>query len=249
MKKNTGNKIRLGVFITVGLVIFIMAIYYIGQKQWLFTSTITVTAYFDDVTGLEVGNKVRFTGINVGTVADISIVSDTSAKVELIIDRRAIKFIKKDAIAMIGSEGLMGSKVVNIGPGSGNQTIADKDVLRTLSPPSIDAIMAKLEITVENAAFITDDLATITFNIKNGRGVIGKLLMDSSYATDIGQTLTNMKNSTQGINELVPAVKNNFLLRGYYRKQRKAEAEREKEATKLKEEQLKESKDVKTKKK
>ena len=247
MKKNTGNKIRLGVFITVGLLIFIMTIYYIGQKQWLFTSTISVTAYFEDVTGLEVGNKVRFTGINVGSVDDISIVSDTSARVEMILDKKAIKYIKKDAIAIIGSEGLMGSKVVNIGPGTGTQTIADKDVLKTVAPPSIDAIMAKLEVTSENAAFITDDLAAITLNIRTGKGVIGKLLMDSVYADEIGQTLTNVKNSTQGIKELVPAVKNNFLLRGYYRKQKKAAAEREKEAIKAKEELKKDSKDSKTK--
>lgn len=242
MKKNTANKVRLGAFISIGLVIFILAIYYIGQKQWLFTPTIHVQAYFSDVTGLQVGNKVRFTGINVGSVDDISIVSDTSARVAMTIDKKAVKFIKKDAIAIIGSEGLMGNKVVNIGPGVSNQQISDGGIIKSITPPNLDDIMAQIQVTAENASYITDDLATITYTIRSGRGVVGKLLMDSTYAAEIGQTLSNVKSSTQGLKELVPAVKHNFLLRGYYRKQEKAEAERKEKA---KEDQKKKEADQK----
>lgn len=244
MEQKTKNRIRVGAFISGGVLIFILLIYYIGQKQWLFTPTISVTGYFKDVTGLEIGNKVRFAGFSVGSVDDIAIVSDTSAKVDMIIDKKAVRFIKKDAIAVIGSEGLMGSKVINIGPGKSKETIHDNGIVKTVSPPNIDDILAQIQVTSQNASYITDDLAAITYSIRNGRGVVGKLLMDSAYAENVGQTITNMKNSTKGINEIVPAVKHNFLLRGYYKKQQK-EADKKQEELKKQEEEKKKDADKK----
>jgi phospholipid/cholesterol/gamma-HCH transport system substrate-binding protein len=245
MENKTKNKIKLGAFVFAGIVIFTLLIYYIGQKQWLFTPTIRVSAYFNDVTGLQIGNKVRFTGYNVGSVDDIAIVSDTAARVEMIITKKATKFIKKDAIAIIGSEGLMGSKVINIGPGTKeNRNIRDYDILKTQAPPSIDDILAQVEVTSQNASSITEDLADITSRIRNGQGVIGKLLVDSAYAEEIGKTISNVEKSTKGIKEIVPAVKHNFLLRGYYKKQQK-EAEKKEEDRRKQEEDTQKDKENK----
>jgi len=117
MKTGTGNKIKLGIFVTSGVLIFIVAIYFLGQRQQLFNSTFRISSLFKDANGLAVGNNVRFDGINVGTVDKIQITSDTSVKVEMVIDESIRKFLKKGVKAIVGSEGLMGSKVVNISPG------------------------------------------------------------------------------------------------------------------------------------
>jgi phospholipid/cholesterol/gamma-HCH transport system substrate-binding protein len=121
MKKNTSFKIRLGIFISLGMAVFIVGIYFIGERQQMFRNTFRISGVFKDVSGLQPGNNVRLSGINVGTVEDISIVSDTSIRVEIIVDENTRKFIKKDAVAGIGSEGLMGNKVIVLNPGTGGK--------------------------------------------------------------------------------------------------------------------------------
>jgi len=194
MKKDTSNKMRLGIFISVGIVIFTAAIYFIGERQQLFRSTFRLSGVFKDVAGLQIGNNVRLSGINVGTVDNITIISDTTVKVEILIDEKARKFIKKDAIASIGSEGLMGNKALVISPGTGGKKrIEDYDVMKTSPPLSMDDILLTVKTSMENTASITNDLALITKNIQEGKGTIGRLIMDKSWREDFEITFTNLK--------------------------------------------------------
>ena len=118
MEKTTSQKIRLGLFVILGLVIFILAVYYIGNKRQMFGKTEHLTAIFTNVSGLKLGNNVRYSGINVGTIDNITITSDTTVQVEFIVQKEVQKFVRKDSRAGIGSEGLMGDKVLIITPGS-----------------------------------------------------------------------------------------------------------------------------------
>lgn len=194
MKKNTTYKIRLGMFISLGIVVLMIGIYFIGEQQQLFISTFRVSGVFNDVSGLQAGNNVRFSGINVGTVENISIVSDTSVRVEIIIDEHTRKFIKKDAFASIGSEGLMGNKVLIINPGVGNKIeIENNDIIKTLEPINMDNVFASLKSTLDNASVITDDLSKITNNIQSGQGAIGRLLMDEGLTQDFDSAFVSLK--------------------------------------------------------
>ena len=151
MKKNTTNKMKLGIFISLGIAVFILAIYFIGEKQQLFRSTFRLSGVFKDVAGLQAGNNVRLSGINVGTIDDVSIISDTSVRVVILVDESTRKFIKKDAVASIGSEGLMGNKVLIINPGTGDKKIIeDNDTIATTQPTEIDEIMKSLKSTIDN---------------------------------------------------------------------------------------------------
>jgi phospholipid/cholesterol/gamma-HCH transport system substrate-binding protein len=230
MKKESGNTIRLGIFVTIGIMLFIIAIYFIGQKQHLFTSTFRISGIFHNVSGLQVGNNVRFAGINVGTIEHIEIINDTSIKVDMIIDEDTRQFIKKDAVAMIGSDGLMGSKILNIGPGtSNNGPIQHNDFIRTIQPINIDDVFNKLKVTTDNAAVITTDLSIITGRISSGKGTIGKLFMDTVLAENIDRTMTNIEAGSKGFKENMDATKNSFLLRGYFKKQKQKEEEKKAE--------------------
>lgn len=199
MKKNINHKIRLGIFITLGIAVFIIAIYFIGEKQQMFRSTFRLSGVFKDVGGLQIGNNVRLSGINVGTVENVSLISDTSVIVEILIDESTRKFIKKDAIASIGSEGLMGNKVLVITPGIGSQqTIENNDVIATTQPIEIDDIIKSLKTTIDNTSSITGDLAKISTNIESGRGTIGRLMMDPIWRQNIQSTIVNLKEGSDG---------------------------------------------------
>src|SRR4030066_2580550 len=167
MKKNAINKMKLGIFISLGITVFILAIYFIGEKQQLFRSTFRLSGVFRDVGGLQAGNNVRLSGINVGTIDNVSIISDTSVRVVILVDESTRKFIRKDAVASIGSEGLMGNKVLIINPGTGGKKINEKkENIPTAQPHSKKEILKSLKTTIDNTAYITGDLATISTNIQ-----------------------------------------------------------------------------------
>ncbi|MBC7383768.1 MAG: MCE family protein [Bacteroidia bacterium] len=230
MKNGAGNNIRLGLFVTISIALFIIAIYFIGKKQQLFSDTFHVWGVFKDVNGLQVGNNVRFAGINIGTVDNIEITNDTSVKVEIVIDNDVQKFIKKDAVAVIGSDGLMGNKILSIAPGGSKEQIKNEDFIKTMQPVSMDEIFGKLKATVDNAASITDDLSAIMGNIRRGRGTIGKLFMDTIFAGNLDRTLNNVQQGTKGFKQNMDAAQNSFLLRGFFKKKDK---EKQKEQDKI----------------
>lgn len=115
MEKTTSQKIRLGFFVVTGLFIFILAIYFIGDKQKMFGQTNHLKAVFNNVNGLQLGNNVRYSGVNAGTVRNINMINDTIIEVVMLIDKDIFYHIKKDAVAVIGSDGLVGSMIINIG--------------------------------------------------------------------------------------------------------------------------------------
>jgi len=236
MKKSTDNKIRLGVFVTVGLLLLIAGIYVIGARRQMFNSTIHISGVFKDVGGLQVGNNVRFSGITIGTVENIEIITDTSVKVDLMIDSDVKKFIKRNATAGISSDGLMGNKLITISPGTeGEAEIEDHAYIATSMPIDMDAIMVNLKSTTDNAAMITYDLAAIMSNIRYGKGTIGKLFNDTTFAETLDETMVNLKEGAGGFKENMDAAGDSFLLRG-------AKKKKEKEAEKKKEEREEEKK-------
>jgi phospholipid/cholesterol/gamma-HCH transport system substrate-binding protein len=205
VKKDIASKIRLGIFISIGIALFTAGIYFIGVTQQMFTGTFRISGVFRDVSGLQAGNIVRFSGINVGTIEHITIISDTSVRVDMRIDEKVREFIKKDAQAIIGSEGLIGNKILSITPGtSGMRKIENNDFIATIVPTNIDDILSQLKATTDNSAHITGDLSQIIGSIRSGKGTIGKLLMDSSY---LKIPIDNATQITTDLAEIVGTVR------------------------------------------
>jgi phospholipid/cholesterol/gamma-HCH transport system substrate-binding protein len=216
MKKDTSFKIKLGIFISLGIALFIVGIYFIGEKQQLFRSTFHLSGVFRDVAGLQAGNNVRLSGINVGTVENINIVSDTSVRVEIIIDESTRRFIKKDAVASIGSEGLMGNKIIIINPGTGGKMeIGNNDTVQTIQPINMDDILISLKASIDNTTIITSNLSKITGNVQSGKGTLGRLLTDKSLGQTFDSTFVNLKESSAGFRMLVDKAKKSWLLWGF----------------------------------
>jgi phospholipid/cholesterol/gamma-HCH transport system substrate-binding protein len=222
MKKTTGSKVRLGIFVSAGMILFTIAIYFVGNRQQLFSSTFHISGIFADVSGLQVGNNVRFSGINVGIVEDIKQITDSTVQVDMQIENGTKPFIKTDAKAIIGSDGLMGSKLVIIVAGkTGQKEITNDFFIATERPVNMDDILSNLKITTNNAAMITTELSVIVTNIREGNGTIGKLLMDSVLADNIEQALVNIKQGAGGFKQNMDAAGHNILLRGYLKKKNK----------------------------
>lgn len=222
MKIEKTNKISLGVFVTFAALFLIIAIYFIGKKSQLFNKTFRITGIFHDISGLQVGNNVRFSGINIGVIEDIEIISDTCVSVAMMLDENVRKFIKTDSKAIIGSDGLMGNKIISIMPGTSNKkTMQDMDIINTAAPVSIDDILINLKKTTGNASLIAEDLAVIVNNIRQGRGTIGKLFMDTVFAKNIDQAIINIKQGAGGFKQNMDPAGHSILLRHFTRKKDK----------------------------
>jgi phospholipid/cholesterol/gamma-HCH transport system substrate-binding protein len=233
MKKESGFKWKVGLFVIIGFVVFLSALFFIGKQKNLFGSVFHIESVFNNVSGLKIGSNVRFGGITIGTVDDIQLLTDTSVKVVMVIQSNVKKFIKKDANASIGSDGLMGDKVVVISPGTFTQPqISEGGAIGSHSPVEMDAILASLKISADHAAVITDELAKLAYRINHGNGTISKLIGDSTIANNLTKTMKNLKKSTEGLDENMEAAKHNFLLRGYFKKKKKAEDKKKQELEK-----------------
>jgi phospholipid/cholesterol/gamma-HCH transport system substrate-binding protein len=198
MEKSTNQKIKLGIFVIIGSLFFIIAIYFIGNKKDMFNETIQISAVFKNVNGLQHGNNVRFSGINVGTVKKIVIVNDSLIRVDMLIEEDISSHIKKDAMASIGSDGLVGNMIVNIIPGKkSNEMVKDGDVILSENKTSTDEILKTINSTSENAKLITDNLVKITNQINSRKGTIGMLINDTVMSDDLKQTIYNLKVTTQ----------------------------------------------------
>jgi phospholipid/cholesterol/gamma-HCH transport system substrate-binding protein len=199
MKNRIAQNLKLGIFVITGVVIFVLAVYFIGTKQNLFGNNTEISSVFKNVGGLQNGNNVRYAGVNVGTVKDITIINDTSIVVDMLISEKAVNLIKRDSKATINSDGLVGSMVVNLIPGEKNDAKGVKagDTIESISKIATADMLTTLNTTNENAALLTADLLKITNAINDGKGTLGTLLKDEDMATDIKQSIANLKLTTQ----------------------------------------------------
>jgi len=219
-------KFRLGLFVAGGLTLFVLAIFIIGKQKNLFDPVFPLTSTFHNISGLQIGNKIRFSGINVGTVDNITIVNDSTVKVYMLIKKDVWKFIKSDCSVSIGSEGIIGDKILIISQGISEKAPLAKEgqLLKSTEPVETDAIMKSLRVTAGNAEIITNQLAQIMVKINKGDGTLGRLIQDKSIAENLSTTMANLKKSSKGLDENMTAVKHNFLLKGYFNRKAKKEA-------------------------
>jgi phospholipid/cholesterol/gamma-HCH transport system substrate-binding protein len=218
-------KIRLGLFIAGGLAVFVIAIFIIGKQENLFDPVFKLTTTFYNVSGLEVGSNIRFSGINVGTIDNINIINDSTVSVDMLIKKSVQQFIKNDCKAGIGSAGIIGDRILIISQGSYDAPLVkDGENIESKEPVETEAIMESMQITADNAAIISFQLAEIMININSGKGTLGRLIQDSTIAGNIDRTILNLRNSSKGLNENMNAAKENFLFKGYFnRRARTAE--------------------------
>lgn len=209
MNKNLIRKLVIAFFIIIGLLLFLVAIFVIGSKQNMFTSTMKINSIFETVSGLLEGSNVRFNGISVGTVDKINIVSGNKVMVEMTIVSSVRKFIKRDSQVKIISEGLIGNKIVDITPGGQDVPSVDEGGwLVSIKPVEAEDIMKSLKETGDNASIVTKDLANIISKVANGEGTLGQLIYNNSLYNGVDSTMRGFAISTGLVNNVLRNIAN-----------------------------------------
>lgn len=207
------NNIKLGVFVLAGLMALILAFYMIGKNHNMFGSNFVVKARFSNLNGLVEGNNVLFSGIQAGTVKSVSLINDTTIEVTLLIDNKIRSYIHKNATASIGTEGLMGNKIVNIIPSPGTSAVVEEgDLLVSQKIINTDEMLQTLSKTNKNIAGISEELKVTVLRIN--KSALLDLLNDSNIGKSlkssllhINQTTANASKMSNGLNMLVAQIK------------------------------------------
>lgn len=203
MSRTNQQHFKLGIFVIAVLATFTLAIYSIGNQQNLFGASLRISSLFNNVNGLQKGNNVRYAGINVGSVEEIVILNDSTLRVDMVLDKKVQPFIKEDAIASIGSDGLVGNMIINISPGNGNRpAVVDDAILQSYTRIDPKDLLNTLGNTNENIALLSLNLLQIAENINRGGGTFATLLTDSSLATNLQQSVFTLRRSLQYFNSM-----------------------------------------------
>ena len=211
---------RLGVFIVTVLLVFSAGVFWIGQKQFLFRSTYRLSAEFQNVAGLNGGAEVRVGGIHEGTVRQIQLPTKPNDKVRVQMDleRPTRNVIKKDSVATIRSEGLVGDKFVEISFGSEQSPkVNNGDTIRGEPPLQISDLLSKTDQVLDSTKGAVDNLNgtasnlnSITTKINQGQGSLGALINNK-------KVFQSVQAGTSAFEENMEALKHNFFLRGFFK--------------------------------
>jgi len=206
---------RLGIFIFLGTVLLVISIFMLGSKENLFTRTIEVKTYFNQIEGLKPGAPVRLSGYDIGNVSSISLVDEKSGNVEvkMNIDNRLKHFIRLDSKAAVETEGLVGKKIISISPGSPNLAVIDAGgIIQSKDPINIAAIIEESEAVISYLRDLTKDLSEIVSKVNQGEGTIGKIVNDDRLYTSAVNITNNANKSltilTERLSEITDIIVN-----------------------------------------
>jgi phospholipid/cholesterol/gamma-HCH transport system substrate-binding protein len=208
----TTSTVKIGIFIFLGVIVLVIGIFMIGDKRALFSSTMEVKAYFNDIQGLRSGATVRLSGIDVGTVKNVSIVDDTTGRVEVLMNIRydVARFIRTDTRATIETEGLVGNKVIVLRIGTAAaDPVYDGGVILSQEPVGFAEVIEETQGIMQYTKELTKDLSEIVARVNRGEGSIGKLLVDEQLYEDAthltkraGESLESITDEVQELTDL-----------------------------------------------
>lgn len=188
--------VQLGIFITAGLLLLVLALFLIGKNQHLIGSHYQLKARFDNVSGLRNGNNVRYAGIDIGTVSKMDIINDTMLEITLLVKKDMQQVIRSNALVSLGNDGLMGNKVVNIVPQPGHAPYAaDGALLASRKTMDIDDLLQSLGGVGQDVQQLSGQLKSTIARINQSQG-LWKLLSDTSMARQLQRTAGNLEQTS-----------------------------------------------------
>ncbi len=199
--------IVVGIFVLVGLIFLLAGIMMIGNIHQTFSTKMQITTVFDDVNGLQKGSNIWFSGVKIGTVRRVDFYGSNRVKVVMNINEDAQQYIRKDAKVKVSTDGFIGNKILVIYGGSANAgAIVQDDTLGVEKTTSTEDMLNTLQENNLNLVAITKDFKTISKDLVDGRGSIGKLLKDETVYTNINSASASLKSASDRAQQLMSSL-------------------------------------------
>jgi phospholipid/cholesterol/gamma-HCH transport system substrate-binding protein len=208
MNKSPNKRaVIVGLFVFIGLLLLVACVLIIGNLHETFKKKIEVVTLFDDVSGLQVGNNIWFSGVKIGTVSSLKFYADRKVKVLMKVEDKAVPYIHEDAFVKLSTDGLIGNKILVIyGGTSRSPQINEGDTLRVEKTFSSEDMINTLQENNKNLLVITNDFKLITHKIASGEGTVGKLINDNSLYAHLDSATLSLQNASIQAKQLITSL-------------------------------------------
>lgn len=203
---DSSNKraVIVGLFVLVGIGFLLAGILMVGNIHDTFKRKMQLVSLFDDVSGLQSGNNVWFSGVKIGTVSNIRFYGQSQVAVTLKIETKAQQYIRRDAKVKVSADGLIGNKILVIYGGTANSPeVIDGDTLKVEKAFSSEDMINMLQENNKNVLDITNDFKIISHKLVAGEGTIGKFLNDNSVYNNINATAASLQATSAKAQQLI----------------------------------------------
>ena len=230
------HNVIVGVFITAAIVLFGAALFLIGDQHKAFRRHVVFYTNFQNVDGIPKGSTVRVDGIDAGELEAIEIPSSPSQKfrLKMNVDDRLRGLIREDSLVTVETEGLVGDKFLLIQGGTDRASeAAPESTLQGKEPFEIGKLLEQaqgimtqagttitglqstmkdvsghLDTTLDTANSTIKNVNGMVLDVRNGKGAAGLLLEDQATATDVRQSIANVRQTTEKLNDTTTRVDN-----------------------------------------
>ncbi|HEX6332580.1 MAG TPA: MlaD family protein [Flavisolibacter sp.] len=206
MARRTINNLKLGIFVLAGLAVLIILLYVIGRNEYLFGNTFELKARFENVNGLMPGNNIRFAGIDAGTIRSVQVLDDTTIEVTLRVRNDMKKYIRKNAEVSIGTDGLMGNKLLNIRSARVPAPLVEEgDILVTAPGVDTDEILKVLNATTGDIAVVVSELRKSVKRF-NESSALWTLISDESVPAGISASVSRIRMASARMDDMMAGL-------------------------------------------
>ena len=189
------RELKVGVFAVIVILVSWWGIKWLQGHNLLKTSA-TYYARYDDVTGLMESSRVWMRGVDVGSVTDIELLGD-EVLVEIVIQSQYADMIKSDAVAQIGSAGLMGGQQISIIQGVAEDVLPHGATMQSRVDGGLFGMLADKGSSI---------FAGLNQTLDGVNGIIG----DNS--ANIAQLVANLESMTAAIDKVLAAGELNAIV-------------------------------------
>lgn len=182
---------RVGLLVTVGAILFFVALFAIANRSHLFSDTFFVNAEFNNVAGLQSGASVQYQGVSIGRVESVRLpdTPDSRINVQMAISENARRVLRKTTNAQIKTDGLVGNQIVVLdSPPGATEPIEDNDTIVGIDPFDLFEITDKALESVQNFESAATTFEQIILDVRNGEGSLGRMVYDSTLYNSIVST-------------------------------------------------------------
>jgi phospholipid/cholesterol/gamma-HCH transport system substrate-binding protein len=207
--KESPNKraVIVGVFVIIGLAFLLSGVLIVGNLRETFNRKMELVSLFDDISGLQPGNNIWFSGVKIGTVNSLNFHGKSQVEVDMNVSLKAKKYIRKDAKVKISSDGLIGNKILVIYGGTeGFAEVEDGDTLVVEKTFTSEDMINTAQENNKNILAITNDVKIITRKLAAGEGTLGKLLNDSLIYTYINTTILSLQKASAKADQMLASL-------------------------------------------
>src|ERR1700728_173713 len=193
----TWARLKVGILAIFAMSILAVLIFLITGQTNIFEHQVMIYTYMADAAALTTGAPVNLDGIPIGKVKTIRLSGSKDpmrlVRIDMQIPEHQLKNIPSDSLASISSANVLGTKYINIKSGKSTTTVGAGQELPSVNTGELQdlvqqgfGVMNSLQDTVQR-------VDRIVGLVENGKGSIGKLLVDETLYNNLLQILAQVK--------------------------------------------------------